>query len=287
MRILAFTKHNPKFEVYNRPEEDSFKYLFDKDRMLVCVADGITRDPKGADTLPDSNDVESIRKVWANYPNPSKAKAAADLVCTSFVGKVKKNKSNEISVREGFVYCNRKLYNNLNKNRKINYLDNDFAGCVAAAGVIEKDKLYYGFIADSGICIFDKTGKLKFKTPNEGPNSKGNINKEIKEKYHTSFKFSEGRKIIRRIYRNNPLETLSYGALTGEELALLFIKTGKISLNSDDVIIFYTDGMVPIIYSNGFKVNFRNEFKNLESNVEKNLNEISGAEGTLVAIILD
>ena len=60
------------------------------------------------------------------------------------------------------------------------YLGSDLAGCTFA-GVFEEDgKLYTLFIADSGIAIAGEEGEVRFKTPDEGPNSKGSIDEDIK-----------------------------------------------------------------------------------------------------------
>ena len=265
MEIIAFTKQNPKYEP-KHPEEDSFKYYLGKNRILVAVADGITRDLMGG-----------------KYPKPSPAKRAADLFCTSFIEQLKNKKIHMSSIKNSFGYINRKI-KELNKknNLKPDYLENDFWGCVGVGGIIENNQLYYGFIADCGVCVFDNKGKLIFRTENEGPNSKGSIDKDVAKKYKTGFKFPEGRKIIRSLYRNNPSNPLSYGAFTGEKNALYFLRTGKSQLNNGDYVLFYSDGMVPTIYSKRF--NISKHFDDLENYINKNSNKIDGREGTVVAV---
>ena len=76
-------------------------------------------------------------------------------------------------------------------------------------------------LTGESISVQEGNGR-KFMTPNEGPNSKGSIDADIKSKYKTGFKFPEGRKIIRSEYRNNPIQPLAYGALTGEENAMRY-----------------------------------------------------------------
>ncbi len=284
MEIIAFTKQNPEHK-FKHSKEDSFKYSSGKDKILVAVADGITRDPIGIKELPDSNDVRAIKEVVKKYPKPSPAKRAADLFCVSFIKQLKNKKINISSIKNSFRYVNKKI-EKLNKknNPKPDYLENDFRACVGVGGAIKNNQLYYGFIADCGVCVFDNKGKLRFRTENEGPNSKGNIDKNVTKKYKTGFKFSEGRKIIRSRYRNNLLNPLSYGALTGEKQAIEYVRTGKFRLNNGDYILFYSDGMPPIIYSR--KVNISKQFNNLENYVDKNLSKIDGCEGTMVAVKL-
>ena len=178
--------------------------------------------------------------------------------------------------------CDKKL----NKGLKVDYLQNDFAACVASAGIISNKTLHYAYVCDCGVCIFDKNGKLKFKTKNEGPNPK--IGREITKhpkKYGLSWKDPRCRARTRSHYRNNPKESLSYGALTGEKTALKFIRTGVKKLNSKDIIIFYSDGFIPIIFSKKF--NITKHFPSLEEFFSKNSEKIGGSEGTLVTVQIE
>lgn len=282
MKIIAFTKHNPKYARLRSIEEDTFRYERKGNSLIVAVADGITRDPKGITVLPNLKDKRGIEEARENYPNPSPAKKAADLFCDSFLDYLKKKDGDERNVREAFAYGNRRIHDRLNKDLKVDYLENDYAGCVASGGVIRDGELYYGFITDCGVCVFNIEGELKFRTSDERPGSKGSINEEIKNKYNSSFKFPEGRKIIRSRYRNNPLEPLAYGALTGEELALHYTRTGNVNIKTGDKIIFYTDGISHIVYSEDFS----DHFDDLEKFVDSNLKNIEGAEATLVGVLL-
>jgi hypothetical protein len=282
MKIIAFTKHNPKHRatVLNWPEEDSFRYSIEKDKTLVALADGISRDPVGMPELPDYK--KFTGKI--NYPIPSPAKKAAEIFCESFVKKSKKTKPSIKSVKESAIYANKKI-KQLNKNVKVDYLENDFAACVASFGIISGSTLYHGFATDCGVCVFDKEGKLKFKTKNEGPNPQ--IEKEVAkspEEYGASWREPQRRARTRRWYRNNPKEPLSYGAFTGEKEAINFVRTGEIKLSQGDFVIFFSDGFTPLILSENFNV--AKLFPNLEDHFEKNSNKIDGSEGTLVALQL-
>lgn len=279
MEIKAITKKNPKFERFNYPQEDSFAYKLDHEN--IAVADGITRDPIGMKERPD--DEEGLIEVSKKYPRPSPAKIAADLFCKSFLGYAKKNKLNGEIIAEAFSYANNKIKQlNSKKNKNPNYLENDFWACVASAGIIKDNILYYGFIADCGVVIFNKDGNLKLRTENQGPNSRGSIDKDIRKKYDTSFKFQKGRRIIRSLYRNAMTNPLSYGALTGERTALGFIRTGSLRLEKGDYIGFYSDGMNSILDSKEF--NITKCFRQLERYIEKEAYKIDGGEGTLIFI---
>ena len=285
MKVIAFTEKNPKHRQLNYPEEDSFKYHFNGNKeLLVAVADGITRDPKGVEKHPDIKDgEEEIKKASENYPRPSPAKKAANLFCNSFIDYMKKTKLQKNSIRKAMEYANKKI-SKLNEGLEVDYLENDFAGCVGVVGAIAENKLYYGYVADCGACIFSKNGKLKFRTKNEGPNSNGSINEEISKKYNVNPKFPKGRKIIRSAYRNNVKNLLSYGAFTGEESVLDFVKTRETQLEQGDYVVFYSDGAPPIIFSENF--NISECFNDLKEYVNKNSEKIGGGEGTLVAISL-
>lgn len=278
MEILAFTKSNPKNKIRNLPEEDSFKHYLN-DKILISVADGITRDPLGVKILEDN----LFNKIGtcATYLRPSPAKKASNLFCKSFIEYLKKKKIGDNSIKKSFEYINKKIYE-LNKGIKIDYLKNDFGACVGVGVIIKNNRLYYGYITDCGLAVFDRKGKLRFKTKNEGPNSKGDINRDVMKKYNTNFKYPKGRKIIRSKYRNNPSEPLAYGALTGEKNALCYVRTGEFQLTDKDYVILYSDGMFPIIFSKTF--NISKNFDNLEKYINIKTNKISGHEGTLIAL---
>jgi len=271
MEITAFTKHNPKYKDLNHPEEDSFKYSINEGgRVIVAVADGITRD-----------------RIVGSYPNPSPAKKAADLFCNSFLAYIRNRTLKDSSIKDAFRYGNRNIWRQLNNDRKVDYLENDFAGCVASGGVIENGKLHWGFITDCGVCVFDKYGKLKFRTPDEGPNSKGDIKEEVEKKYNTSFKEAKGRKITRSEYRNNVNNPLAYGALTGEDSGMNYVRTGEIGLEKEDRVIFYSDGFLSLIYSDEFSEKISGDCLGIERLIESNLERIDGSEGTLVSVVLE
>ena len=270
-RIIAFTKHNPRYLKFNRPEEDSFRYSVKKKRITLVVADGITRDPLGFREFPEKFDESAIKKFAASYPNPSPAKIAADLFCETFV------RSGHEQVLKIFEECNNKI-KRLNHGLKVDYLENDFAACVASGGVIENGILYWGFIADCGICVFNEKFELVFRTPDEGPRKE--IDEDAK-KSGKNWNQSEWRARVRSYYRNNTKNPFSYGAFTGEDSALKFVKCGKREIKEKDIVIFYSDGMGPLLFSG--EINKLKNVAELENYVDKNLEKIQGAEGTIVA----
>jgi hypothetical protein len=283
MKIIAFTKHNPNLLFFDRPEEDSFKFKQDKNQVIFVVADGITRDPIGVRNFPKNPDNEITKKTMQKYPKPSPAKIAADLFCNSIIEKLKTPSIK--SVEESIEYANRKIQLlNEENNSHQDYLENDFWACVGSCGIIAGDAIYWGYICDCGVCVFNKNGRLKFKTEDDGPNKLGRLIWKNALLEGKKWREAEARKIIRSHFRNNPQEKHSYGAFTGEKTAMHFVKTGKWLLESGDYVLFYSDGMTPIIYSKEFDISVC--FNSVENYIESVAEQIDGSEGTLVAVKL-
>lgn len=97
---------------------------------------------------------------------------------------------------------------------------------------------------------------------------------------------------MRRRYRNNinnivDGELLSYGALTGEETATYFVKTGLLDLQENDFVFFYTDGADPLIFSKEFKQNLsENGIGSIENFFVNHSKGISGSEATVVGFVV-
>lgn len=247
-----------------KPIEDS--YVFDAEKGIMIVADGITRDPKGMPELCyGSRNPWKWYRFFKNYPNPSPAKKAADLFCRTAMEYMRScMERGELAVRNAFDAGNEALHSfNRKENPAPDYLENDFYGCVAAIASIQNGMISWGNIADSRVCIFDKDGntpvaqgnkELNEKSkisPNEGPS--GELDDMLKLEYKTKFNLPVGRVIIRRHYRNNPTEELAYGALTGESVAMYYVKTGQWELNPEERVVVYTDGLEKIIHGDDFK----------------------------------
>lgn len=277
--------------------EDSYEY--DEKEGLMAVADGITRDPKNMPILPNRKDLAGMIKFFWNYPGSklkfwkkeiSPARMAADEFCRSFIYYMKEfEKKDAKAVRDSFEKANEEIkILNEEYNPVVDYLENDYWGCVAAGCALRHENgqkvLSYGFIADCGISVFDANGNKKFQTLNEGPNSKGSINRDIKEKYGAEFRFPEGRRIIRNLYRNNPEEPLAYGALTGEKSAMKYVRTGELEIERGDKIIVFTDGLEDIVNHEDFPDSIElGYFNSMINFCRKNIRK----EGTLVYLAKD
>jgi hypothetical protein len=241
--MYGFTVESFKHKFAGFPLEDYFawEYSEESDLSVACVADGITRD--FIDNTVAKKNLASFIKSRTGQYSPH-AQNVSRIGVNTFL----KTRSLESSNLE---------INHYNKERGLiptDYWGRDLAGCTAAGISIDYNRLSYESICDSGIAVFDEKGNLKFKTSNEGPNSKGDMDKEVKDKFGVTFDQQEGRRIIRSQYRNNPSQPLSYGALTGEEAALSYIRRGTENIQDKDFVLLYTDGVGDIIFQ-GEKTN--------------------------------
>lgn len=239
MLVYKNTFDNIKILNSNFPVEDQF-YTSENEAI---VADGITRDPIGISDL----SICSQSQFLERYPRPSGAELAAKEICNTF--------SNTTgSLMERLVKCNNSI-KELNDKYILNcdYLGNDYYGAVASCISIENTTLYYAYICDCGVIVYDSLGNIKFQTEDD------------KEIYSDPFisqigipwYLPEARVIVRRDYRNNlnniyDGKCVSYGAITGEKSAINFIKSGQIKLSNGDIILVYSDGFNEFLHDKEF-----------------------------------
>lgn len=272
------------------PPEDSMMV----DGKIFCVADGITRDPispKDFINLP-------IEDSLKNYPNPSGARFAADIFCESFVKSLNKKVPSLNTIRNAFIFGNKKIAElNKSNTKKVDYLVNDFFGCVASGGIIYNGKLFWAGICDCGIIVYDKNGKIKFQTPNWMKTFE-EYEKSNLQKSDFNFAMPKYRKMVRSEYRNNAKKIVenkcvSYGALTGENEAEKFMNFGEIELSKGDLVVFYTDGFEATVQHKKF---FKTIYQKTESLADQAFIPFSlslakkgynkfGKERTLIAVI--
>lgn len=273
MDVVSFTLHNPQYKrrTAHRPQEDVTQFRITRDRVVACVADGITRD-------------SVLKRGRRVYPNPSPAREAAEAFCDSFIAKMKSVPPSVPSLRSAMRFANNALWS-LNKDLEVNYLDCDYAGCVASCAVIAQKTLYYGFLTDCGVCVFDRSGTLKFRTPDEGPSQKiASIISKHPKKFGTSWNDPRWRARVRSHFRNNPSENHSYGALTGESVASEYFRVGKRTLCAGDYVILYSDGMIPLLFSPDFNPSLH--FRSFKQYVRSHSRLINGSEASVVGIVV-
>lgn len=200
---------------------------------VAIVADGITRDPIGMSDFSKFTKKDFIEK----YPRPSGAELAAKEVCSSFSNTTGSLVDRLIEANRSVKRLNEKCIN------ECDYLENDYYGTVASCVSIEDNILNYAYICDCGVIVYDKNDNIRFKTDDD----KELYSDQYINKIGIPWNLPEARKIVRSKYRNNlnniiDGKCVSYGALTGEESAVSFIRSGQLKLEDGDTIIVYSDG---------------------------------------------
>lgn len=258
---------------FDFPTED--QYYANENEAIV--ADGITRDPIGISDFSKCTKQEFLEK----YPRPSGAELATKEVCNTFSNATGSLVDRLIEANRSVKRLNEKCIN------KCDYLENDYYGTVASCVSIEDNILNYAYICDCGVIVYDKNGNVKFKTEDD----KELYSDPYINKISIPWNLPEARKIVRSKYRNNldnvvGGKCVSYGALTGEESAVSFIKSGLIKLEDGDIIIVYSDGLSYYLMDKDFINNIINFNKDsFEKYIEEKAKEDYekyGKEKTLV-----
>lgn len=116
----------------------------------------------------------------------------------------------------------------------------------------------------------------------EGPCSE--IDYLLKTEYSTpehsvSFRLPEGRKIVRAQFRNNIANELAYGALTGESVAMHYVRTGQWEIKPGDIVAVHSDGLNHVLDDGMFIDKIRQ--KDIEG-IRKVCQKKVKTEGTMV-----
>ena len=273
MLLYKNTFENIKTMNCDFPIEDQF-YAND---IEAIVADGITRDPVGVSDLATCTFEEMLEK----YPRPSGAEIAAKEICNTFY-------NSKGTLKERLEKCNNNIKRLNEKNIKVcDYLQNDLYGAVASCIKIENEVLYYAYICDCGIIVYDSKGNIKFQTDDD----KLLYSDSYIGKIGIPWNLPEARIIVRRDFRNKPNniqdgKCVSYGAITGEDEALSFIKSGKVKLDKGDLVLVYSDGFSNFLHEKDFINEIKNfnkiSFENYVNNKSKVNYDSYGKEKTIV-----
>ncbi len=228
-------------------QREDFYYI---ENNIFCVADGVTRDLIGGEISSYPKTKEEANYIAEHYPNPSGAFEAAKIIATNFVTYLKnvKEKIEEDSIKEAIKNANREVWN-INKDRKIDYVGEDLYCSVAVGGIITKEYLYCFGIGDCYIKVFDENKNEVFTTENDHIRMEEYENEFLKKGLY-SWNDPRGRILIRAGIRNNSIITykgkkVGFGALTGEESAMDFVKVYKVPLENVKYICAYSDGCMP------------------------------------------
>lgn len=212
-----------------KPNEDF--YLISEKLPIFVIADRVTR---------------SHFKT-GEYTFPAGAQTAAKIFCYTvleFLEENFENKNFQDLTENAFNLANQKIKEfNIAEgiDKRLNYLEYDWFDCVSIAGFIIKNNLYYGYVGDCGLIIFDKDNKLKFQTKDEVLPAIKRIKKIYKN--WENLPKEQRKLVIQRDFRNRP-DGKGFGSFTGEEGVKKYYKIGSKNLKEKDLIIFYSDGFL-------------------------------------------
>lgn len=257
MMAKGFTVENWRLKAIMFPTEDAYSV----NGNLFAVADGVTRDLRNGKAI--IKNFMGALDVIRYYPRPSPAKEVSDIFVNELPLVFRDfSKKDASSLKSAMGYVNVGMIDDYNKSqdinrRTVNYLENDFAGCVASAAFKDNGYVHWGFISDCGIAIFDEKGNLKFRTEDEGPSRFYNERWASEEMAGLSWSDSEARVITRRDFRNNPYNPYSFGVFTGQNEACNFIKSGTEEIKPCWYLITYSDGLEDTVFSGEFSDKLR------------------------------
>ena len=249
---LKFAKmyDNKIFEKYNlKPVAEDY-YVAKED--MFCVADGVTRDSIKGEAVPYPKNEEEARDWVKTYPNPSGAYESAKICANQFINYLEESDLQNIS-KETILEIIKKVnkdISKINQDRKIDYLANDYYGCVAVGGYISSNMLYCFSIGDSHIVALDENGDIQFETINNHKSFENYLKNVYSKQNQFDWNNAKDRIMVRRDYRNKPEmkyqgKDISFGALTGETEAEYYIDTYAIDLTNIKYICAYSDGCEP------------------------------------------
>lgn len=246
---LKFAKmyDNEIFQQYGiKPVVEDF---FVAEEGKFCVADGVTRDSIFGEAIPYPKNREEVENWIAVYPNPSGAYLAAKICADTFIDKLVQYSKEE--VKEELIFqivqeINQKIAD-INKGRKIDYLANDYYGCVAVGGYIIEDIMYCFSIGDCHIMTLDANFEVQFSTINNHLPFEEYLENVYCKKNHYDWNNPADRIMVRKEYRNKPEKQyqgkeISFGVLTGEKEAEHYVDVYQVDLKDIKYICAYSDG---------------------------------------------
>lgn len=277
---LKFAKmlDNQIFRKYNLEtiSEDYFKVI----NNSFCVADGVTRDTIDGNSVGYPKSEQEAKDWIQKYPNPSGAFEAAKVTSDTFVEEIEKVSDNSITeevVRQSIYTANENVAK-INKNRKINYIEEDYYCCEAVGGRIVNDTLYCFSIGDCHITLVDEDFNIIFTTINNHKRFEEFLDNVYSKNNKFDWNNAEDRKMVRKDYRNNPRkrykgEEVSFGAISGELEAMHYVDTYTVDLKEVKYICAYSDGCEPFFEE-------KSKIKELITNLD--IFDSEGKERTLV-----
>ena len=251
MKVFSAT-YGDLIKFDEKPNEDF--YLVSKKIPIFVVADGVTQ-----------SHFEN-----GKYAFPNGAKEAAEIFCYKTLEVLEKEINNDLSERKvkeifikAFNFANDEIKKLNIKNgidKKLNYVEYDWFDTVGIAGFILKNKIYYGYVGDCGLIIFDKLNKKKFQTKDMVAPAVKKFMK-VYEK-NGMLLLNERTLIIHKNFRNNPNKQ-GYGSFSGEKGVKNYYKFGSQKLSEKDLLVFYSDGFANYLDDGYFVKIIRGEDKKI------------------------
>jgi hypothetical protein len=224
---LEWNSHIP----YKKEREDSL--LVDETNHVFVVADGVSRTKNEKD----------------EYPYPSPARMASRVAADAMGQALADGKEMKQTFADGNAAV-KKLNEKLGLWDNHDYWVNDFAGTVGAV-VVERDgKTEYGYIGDCGVAHISATGELLWHSDDDVEAARVGFPKmEHRPAFAPSTQEVKDRFIkVRKDFRNNPkADYKTFGVLTGEDAALEYVKTGSLETKPGELVVVYSDGILPFI----------------------------------------
>ena len=279
-----FSASYTDFVKFNRKPNEDF-YLVSKKYPLFVIADGVTQGKFRSG------------KYKGEYAFPAGAKMAAQIFCHSILEFLEKklNSRNKRDVNfagfieKSFDLANQKI-RELNEiegiDKRLDYLEYDLFDTVGVVGFLIKDTVYYGYVGDCGLAIFNQNSNLKFQTKDAVLPAI----ERAKKIYKNWQNFSQVKKtlIFHRDLRNNP-DGKGYGSFSGESGVKKYYKIGKKILKPGDLVVFYSDGFINYFRFQKFieilRKRHKKELDMLTLKKTKENYEKYGTDGTFISFI--
>jgi hypothetical protein len=190
------------------------------------------------------------------YPNPSPARRSAEIVAYELMTTVQQliaTENPENILPQAFAQASAAVeaYNaELGITPEtINYVDKQYAACVASAAFIVEGRLYWGQINDCGLMLLARNGDVirhqvvdsakhvrfvkhlqKLDPTRDGKGEHVYFRREVVNK---RVAFEQGE--------------VDFGVITGEETALDFVKYGVWDLAPNQTLVLHSDGFTPLL----------------------------------------
>lgn len=237
IREFIFTQNNTK---KGKPNEDCWGK---SPSGAYVVADGATRP----------------RNEKGEYPELS-ARLAAEAFCATALLALQ----NDNSILWAFSYGNDAI-KEVNRENGItldtaDHLQHDFLACVGVVGMLTGKfpyELHCGYIGDCGVLVYDKDLLPVFLSENQ---------LAALEQFRDQWGFGDNADEQRlfwctHIRNQHPSRHMTYGSLTGEREAIVYVRNGFVKLEPGDTVLLFSDGILPFIYDRWFRRILRHDFR--------------------------